>query len=365
VKAAILGMGQWLPSTVRTNAEWPADFAAHSAASAHRELADVRVSGRGDEFDSIVTGYLESEAGDPFLGSKVRRIADDSMTSREAEALAAEAALADAGVPASEIDFVLSWSLVPDRPMPPSGPWVAHHIGATNAFAIGVDVACASVVAQLLFAASLIESGRAAKVLITDSHLATRTFPIMHPASPSVGDAATALVVGASERGGVLASYGVSHGEYYDAVAWRRGKDEDTPWYRAGGPMHMGSYDRDGVRRIVQDTVRFGADTVREALKKARLPVSDLAVIASVQPRRWIPTAIARALGLAEEVAPQTFDSLAHLAGCGVVTNLIEARRRGLLSPERSGGEPPLVCMYAQGAGFTRASVLLRWVSSS
>ncbi len=363
MKAAILGMGRWLPATVRTNSAWPSDFAAQAAASAHRELADVRVSGRGDEVDAIVAEYLASEEGDPFLGSKERRVADDSMTSREAEASAAEAALADARVAASEIDVVLSWSLVPDRPMPPSGPWVAHRIGATNAFGIGVDVACATIIAQLVFAASLIESGRATKVLITGSHLATRTFPIMHPASPSVGDAATALVVGVSERAGVLASYGLSHGEYYDAVAWRRGKDDDTPWYRAGGPMHMGSYDREGVRRIVQDTVRFGADTVREAMKRAHLPLSSLSAIASVHPRRWIPTAIARALGLPPEIAPQTYDTLAHLAGCGVVTNLIEARERGMLAPR--DGEPALVALYAQGAGFTRASVVLRWLAKA
>src|SRR5579872_3532551 len=130
-----------------------------------------------------------------------------------------------------------------------------------------MDVACATVIAQVLFAASLIESGRATKVLITSSHLATRTFPITHPASPFVGDAATAIVVGASERAGILASFSVSQGEYYDAVAWRRGKDDDTPWYRAGGPMHIGSYDRAGVERIFQDPVRYGADTVREAMK--------------------------------------------------------------------------------------------------
>ncbi len=364
MKAAILGLGQWFPPTVRTNDYWPSDFAANAAASSHRELADVRVSDRNDEFDSIVAAYLAAEAGDAFLGSKARRVAEDSLTSREAEAHAADAALADARVAASDIDYVLSWSLVPDRVMPPSGPWVAKQIGATNALAIGVDVACATVIAQLLFAAALIESGRAAKVLITDSHLATRTFPVMHPASPNVGDAATAIVVGVSERAGVLASYAVSHGEYYDAVAWRRSKDDDTPWYRAGGAMHMGSYDREGVRRITQDTVRFGADTIRETMKRAHLPVTDLAAIASVQPRRWIPPAIARALGLPPERAPETFEEFAHLAGCGVVTNLIEARRRGLLAPTHDG-EPPLVCLYAQGAGFTRASVLLRWVAAA
>jgi 3-oxoacyl-[acyl-carrier-protein] synthase-3 len=354
-------MAQWLPATTRLNSHWPSDFAVQARASAHRELADIRGGARGDHCDNIVAEYLASEEGDAFLGSKARRVADDSMTAREAEALAAEAALADSGVRASDIDVVLSWSLVPDRPTPPSGPWVAHHIGATNAVAVGMDVACATIVAQLVFAASLVESGRATKVLITGSHLATRTFPITHPASPCVGDAATAIVVAASERAGILASYSVSHGEYYDSVCWRRGKDDDSPWYSAGGPMHLGSYDREGVQRITQDTVRFGADTVREAMKRASLPVSDLAVVASVQPRRWIPAGIARVLGLPPEIAPQTYDTLAHLAGCGVVTNLIEARRRGMLAPR--AGEPALVALYAQGAGFTRSSVVLRWLA--
>jgi 3-oxoacyl-[acyl-carrier-protein] synthase-3 len=287
-------------------------------------------------------------------------VADESATACEAETEAARVALADARIEPRDLDYVISWAAVPDRPTPPSAPRVAHLLGATQAMAMGLDVGCATIAGQILIAASLIDSGRARYVLLTASHLITRAFPFAHPASPTVGDTANALVIGPSERAGILAVYGASHGEYYDAVTWRRSKEHDTPWYQAGGAMYLGGYDRAGVKRIIQDSVRFGAETVKEAVRRAGLTLSDIDVLASVQPRRWLPSAIAEILGLPPEIAPQTFDEFAHLGGCGVVTNLLEGRRRGLLSPE-TVGSPITVCMYAQGAGFTRAAVVARW----
>jgi 3-oxoacyl-[acyl-carrier-protein] synthase III len=361
MRAAILGMGQWLPETIRTNDAWPKDFGAHAAASAHRELADVRVATRGDPCEAIIARHLAAEANDPFLGTKRRRLADDSITAVEAERLASIAALADARVDPSDVDVILSYSAVPDRPIPASGCKVGQLLGANKAVAIGMEVACATIVAQLLVAASLIESGRARTVLLTGSHLGTRAFRMLHPASPSLGDAATAVVVGASERPGILSSFAVTHGEYSEAVVWRRAKEESR-WYQAGGEMFLGSCDSEGAHRLVQDTVRIGAETVTEAARRSDVPLSSIAAFACVQPRGWIPGAIAETLGLAPSVVATTFDELAHLGPCGVVTNLIEARRRGLLAP-RGAGEPAVAAIYAQGAGFTRASVLLRWVA--
>jgi 3-oxoacyl-[acyl-carrier-protein] synthase III len=225
---------------------------------------------------------------------------------------------------------------------------------------MGLDVGCATIIGQLLLAASLVESGRARNVLLTSSHFITRAFPLEHPASPSVGDIANAVVVVPSERPGILAASGVTHGEWYDAVTWRRSKENDTPWYDAGGAMYLGSYDREAVRSIVRDTVRFGVETVRETVDRAGISLADVDVLCSVQPRRWIPSAIAEVLGLPPSLAVQTFDQLAHLGGCGPVTNLIEARKQGRLAPRRDG-RPATACLYAQGAGFTRAAAIVRW----
>ena len=354
MNAAIVGLGEWLPENVRKNDAWPADFAQPKGAGEDRVLADVSAAGSDDPCDRILARHLSSEAGDAFLGTRQRRVADDRMSSWEAEALAARAALDDARIHARDIDVVMAYAAVPDHISPPSATRVAHAIGATRAHAPGVHVACASAIVQLELAAALIESGRARTVLLTQSFLMTRVFPLAHPASPNIGDAATAIVVQASEHRGVLTTHAVTSGEFYDAVLWRR-RGEDSRWFEAGGPMFLSTNDPVSARKLIQSTVRFGAQTVRELMDKARVPVSDLSVIASVQPRRWVPGALAEALGLSPECAPDTFLERAHLGACGVVTNLLEARRRGLL------GEGSLVALYGQGAGFTRAAGLIRW----
>ncbi|RYZ09812.1 MAG: hypothetical protein EOO73_02715 [Myxococcales bacterium] len=356
--AKIAGLGQWLPAGVRKNEDWPAEFSAASKRrQGDRTLVDVPTEGEPDLHRAIVKRCLAEEEGDPFLGGRERRIADPGASSAEAEASAGRAALADAGVDAAQVDAVFSWALVPDRLMPSNACRVAQRLGAAHAWASTVDAACASPVTQLTLAAALIESGRARTVLLTQSHLVSPTFPLMHPASPCVGDGATAMLVVASEKPGILLTHSVTHGEHYDAVLWCRSKDKtaDPPWWEPGGAFFMGSHDQDSTRQLMQDTVKVGATTVRELAERAHLEVRDIAALASVQPRRWVPGAIAEGLGLSPKIAVDTYESYAHLGGAGAVANLLAARERGLLKPGS------LAVMYAQGAGFTRAAAALRW----
>ena len=355
--ARIAGLGQWFPERVRTNADWPEAFSAASRLKqGDRALVDVP----SDERDAtlrIVKRYLAEEEHDPFLGACERRVADPSMTSAEAEALAGRAALRDAGVDASEVDAIFSWALVPDRIMPSNACRVGDLLGAKRAWSASVDAACASPVTHLNLAAALIESGRARTVLLTSSHLATRTFAMAHPAAPSVGDGAAAMLVTASEVPGILQTHSVTHGEHHDAVVWCRGKSDETdpPWWEAGGPLAMGSRSPDATRALMQDTVPTAARTVAELAQRAGFAVDSIDVLLSVQPRRWVPLAIAEALGLRPEAATETYRRYAHLGGVGPVVNLIAARDAGKL---RQGAR---VVIYAQGAGFTRAAAALSW----
>jgi 3-oxoacyl-[acyl-carrier-protein] synthase-3 len=355
MNATIVGLGEWVPATVRKNEAWPADFGQPKMAGEDRVLADVSAKGSDDPCDRILARHLASEAGDPFLGTKLRRIADERMASWEAEAQAARAALQDAGIEAREVDVVMAYAAVPDHISPPSATRVAHAIGATRAYAPGVHTACASAIVQLELAAALVESGRARTVLLTQSFLMTRAFPLSHPASPNIGDAATAIVVRASQHRGVICTHAVTHGEFYDAVLWRRRGDDHARWFEAGGPMFLSTNDSASAHRLIQNTLRFGSQTILELMDKARVPLRELSVLASVQPRRWVPASIAEVLELDPACAPDTFHERAHLGACGVVVNLLEARRRGLLS------EGALVALYGQGAGFTRAAGLIRW----
>lgn len=351
--ARITGLGRWLPTLVRGNDAWPPNFAQVARESEQRELVDVeqRATCRADE---LTLEYMARDGADPFLGAKERRIAEDSMTAPEAEAKAAAAALSEAGIAASDIDVVMSWAIVPERISPPSAPKVAHLLGASRAYAFGIDAACASTITQIECAAALIESGRASHVLLTQSHLATRVFKLIHPASPTVGDAATALIVSASREPSILKGVSHSDGSYYDAVTWCRGAVKDPPWWQAGSGYYMGSRNIAGAHELVRSTVRLAASTLESLAAANDVRPDDFDVLATIQPRRWVPEAIVKALG-ARTAAPNTFEHYAHLGGCGVVINLMEARARGLLQPGTR------VALYSQGGGFTRASALIRW----
>lgn len=355
--ARISGLGQWFPDRVRTNSEWPEAFSAQSRMKqGDRALVDVPSDER-DPTLRIVKRYLAEEENDPFLGAHERRIADASMTSAEAEAHAGRAALRDAGIDAGEVDAIFSWALVPDRIMPTNACRVGDLIGAKRAWATSVDAACASPITHLNLAAALIESGRARTVLLTQSHLCTRTFAMAHPAAPSVGDGAAAMLVTTSDTPGILHTHSMTHGEHHDAVVWCRGKTNETdpPWWEAGGPLSMGSRSPDATRALMQDTVPTAARTVAELAQRSGFAVDSIDVLLSVQPRRWVPLAIAEALGLGPDVAVQTYRRYAHLGGVGPVVNLIAARDAGKLAPGAR------VVMYAQGAGFTRAAAVLNW----
>ncbi|HEY8946253.1 MAG TPA: hypothetical protein VIM73_18510, partial [Polyangiaceae bacterium] len=312
--ARVAGLGQFLPEYVRYNSDWPDSFVeASRRRQGDRTLVELRFEDESDPARRVARRYLSGEADDPFLGCRERRVADASTGSAEAEALAAQAALTDAGLAAGEVDVILSSALVPDRLMPSNACRVAHRLGATRAWACTVDAACSSPVAQLAMAAALVESGRARTVLLTQSHLTVRTFPLSHPASPCVGDAASAMVVVTSDRAGILGTHAVTHGEYYDAVLWCRDKEpqRDPPWWEAGGPFFMGSHDGSATRQLMHDTVPIAAQTIRELVASQRLDVERIDVLASVQPRRWVPPAIAEALGLDPSIAPQTYERLA------------------------------------------------------
>lgn len=360
MRARITGLGEWVGQSARSNADWPEDAVAQWRARLDAEKKghdSTLVSMPEDIADRVSLVGFARDAEDPFLGAKQRYVADPATKATEAGAHAARAALEDAGVAAADVDVVICWDAVPDRPGIPGAPKVAHLIGATRAHALEIQVGCASTIVQLELALGLIESGRARNVLCTQSHLAHRIMTPYHPISANLGDVATAYVVGPSETSGVLATRAISDGSFHDAVVFARGKDDetDTPWWTAGPAFHFGTRDRARAHQMMKETVKMGATTIREACERARIEPREIDVVASTHPRGWIPGAIAETLGLAPERAVCTYERLAHVGGCGVVSNLIEARRRGLL---REGTK---VALYSQGLGFTRSAALLRW----
>ena len=350
--AAISGLGAWYPEEVRDNEAWPADFGKKGRGQGDRTFNDIPEA--LDAVAQVTNRYLEAEQDDPFLGVIERRFAPQHISSVEAECLAARQALMDANLGPGDIDLVISYSVTPDRLTPASGPKVADVLGIKNAVCWGMDAACATALVQIATAKALIESGQARNVLLTQSHLLLRTFPLLHPAAPGLGDAATALVVSSKGRFPILETVAHTHGEFYDSVTWIRDEEAETPWWQAGSSFRVGSRDHAGAKQLQRDTVSFSVSTLREVVAKAGVDSERIKWLASVEPRGWVPKAVAEILGLEASVVSSVYRQRGHLGACGPVANLELAHREK--NTENSG----LIALYAQGAGFTRSAILLQ-----
>lgn len=351
MSASIHGLGMFLPETLRLDDDWPPSFREQFERLRRDDL--TRIDPADDAIGALAQRHAAAHERDPFRGARRRHVVTGT-TSSEAGALAARAALADAGISASEVDLVLSHALVPERVSPPDAARIAAHLGIRRGAALGLDAVCASVIAQLVVASAMIESGRARRVLLVQSHVVSPTLDYAQPASAIFGDAATALVVGPGARGeGLRADVASVDGSMHGAVSFER--RSGTPWHAAGEAMHPASADRVATHRMTSRLLHFGVDTLGALFDRAHIHGTDVDVLASIQPAAWYPAALAEAVGVPAVRAPSTFDRIAHVGACGVVANLLEARAQGLLLP---GAQ---VVLYAHGAGMNCVAALLRW----
>jgi 3-oxoacyl-[acyl-carrier-protein] synthase III len=265
---------------------------------------------------------------------------------------AGRAALEDAKLEAKSIDYVLSSGAVPDL-RSAHAPRIAEGLGIRGVPCLDIDVACAGPVVQLQLALALIASGQAETVLATQGNLFTRVVPEDDRMRHYLGDAGTAFIV---KRSSQQVSFAIaSDGGFADSVVFTRVDGSDAPWYLGGERIIIGSSDPAGAGKLVANTLRYAAASIKTACTKAGLLTNELDVVSVMHPRAWVPRGIARLLGVDAARAPCTFEQYAHIGGCGPIVNLIEARRRGILRPGAR------VALYAQGAGFTRAAAVLRW----
>lgn len=361
MKAGIVGMAAWVPERVRTNDAWSKSFV--RAASERREARrrqDFSVIDSHREarrYDELYRRFAASYAEDPFKGTIERRVAPDGQPAVVGDAAALSRALEDAGVDPAEVDVVMSAALVPDRVVPSNGPETALLAGCANAAAFAVDSVCSSVLSQLDLATALVETGRARWVACVQSHQISRANDLSTPSSPLFGDASTAFVVGAvpADRGLVRVVRG-GDGSVAGAVTWVFGGDPASKWWEgARGPATTGSQDYEAAHRIGNNLLGYAVDTIRELCAATGFDAREAAALCMIQPVAWYHEAVAEALRLSIDRVPSTHASYAHVGAAGVTLNLIEARRRGLLSD----GAP--VILYAHGAGLTRYAALIRW----
>jgi 3-oxoacyl-[acyl-carrier-protein] synthase III len=255
---------------------------------------------------------------------------------------AGEAALARAGVPASELDLVIVATMTSDELTPNTAPLVAHGLGAIHAGAFDVGAACTAFLSGLALGAGQIESSRAELVLLVGADFITRiTDYDDQRTAPLFADAAGAVLLGRGDLGTgsigpiVLGSDG-SHAETITASHAERK-------LRMDGPEVF----RNAVARMTEVTL--------QAVARAGLTLEEIDLFVYHQANARITRALGERLGLPPGRVVDCIETLGNASAATLPVALAVAEQDGRL---RFGSR---VLVSAFGAGFTWGGGVLEW----
>ncbi|MBW2257299.1 MAG: hypothetical protein JRI25_22260, partial [Deltaproteobacteria bacterium] len=233
----LVGLGVYLPETVRTNDWWPEDWRREHADRLQGDVigsVEEAVSRRSAEVDAVVLRHAYPYRTDLYRGSRERRVIAEDMGAFEMEAAACKAALGAANVDPEQVDLLLGHSTVRDYVASSNHGLVANRVGLRHAVtAFEVCAGCVSFFFQLRVAARQIEAGESEVALTYVSSAISRITDFTRPASVVIGDGAVAGVVARVEPGfGYIAQHSMTRGDLHGAIQAVPRSRPEVPWYR-------------------------------------------------------------------------------------------------------------------------------------
>lgn len=177
--------------------------------------------------------WIESRSG-----IRERRFAEDDETLESMAVAASGKALAQAGVDAEDIDFVLVATMTDLLHAPPLSARVARSLGARGTAALDVSAACSGFCHALAVASDSVRSGSARHVLVIGVDRMTDIVERVDRGGAFLfADGAGAVVVGPSDVPGFGPVVRRTDSRYVDSVwmtsAWSKGGER--PWLRIDG----------------------------------------------------------------------------------------------------------------------------------
>jgi 3-oxoacyl-[acyl-carrier-protein] synthase III len=324
-RSVILGTGSELPSKVVTN---------------HDLEKMVETS---DEWITVRTGIKE------------RRVLEEGKGNADMAFRAAQRALKDAQMQATELDAIIMGTVTPDYPFPSSACVLEDMLGARNVFSFDVGAACSGFLNALSVADSFIRTGQINNALVVGSDALSRLLNWQDRGTCILfGDGAGAVVLGASQNGsGILSTRLRTDGSYVR-----------TLYVPAGGslkPATPETVQRNehtitmNGKEVFKIAVRSMEEISRQALAEADVPVSQISLVIPHQANRRIIVALAERLGISMDRVMVNVDKYGNTSAASIPVALDEAKRQGKI---KSGD---IVLLNAFGAGFAWGAAVIKF----
>ncbi len=317
----ILGTGSYLPEQRLTNAELAAQLARDGV-----ETSDEWIVER--------------------TGIRARHFAAPDQTSSDLALPAARAALEAAGVAAEEIDLIIVATSTPDMVFPSTACLLQQKLGIAGCAAFDVQAVCSGFVYGLTVADAMIKSGAASKALVIGAETFSRILDFKDRTTCVLfGDGAGAVVLGASETPGILASQLHADGRHVDILC--------TPGTVSGGQVLGHPLLKMDGQAVFKLAVGVLEKVARAVLEKAGKTDADIDWLIPHQANIRIMQGTAKKLKLPLEKLVVTVDQHGNTSAASIPLALDAAVRSGQIKK----GET--VMLEGVGGGFTWGAVLL------
>lgn len=324
VRVKISGVGHYVPDYVLTNAEL-------------EKIVDT-----SDEW--IVTR----------TGIKERRILKDPDKATSYMATrAAKEVLEQTGTNPKDIDAILVATVTPDYLFPATACIVQHEIGATNAYGYDIEAACSGFLFALTSGSSLIESGRAKKVLVIGADKMSSII--------DMSDRTTSILFG-DGAGAVLLEASTDDTGIIDFIQRSSGENNEALIMLAGGSRHPASAEtvsnkmhvisQEGKTVFKMATMGM-ADVAAEIMERNGLTGDDVAWLVPHQANLRIIDATANRMGISRDKVMINIDRYGNTTAATIPLCLYDWKDK-----LKKGDN---LILAAFGGGFTWGSVYVKW----
>ncbi len=289
-------------------------------------------------------------------GIRERHFVAKGEATSDLAAAVAKKLLHHRGIEAAELDCIIVATVTPDMFFPSTACVLQHKIGAVNAWGFDLSGACAGFVYALATGSQFVHSGAYRKVLVVGADVMSS---ILDPK-----DRNTYVIFG--DGAGAVLLEPTRHGEQgiIDFVLRADGSGGRHLYMPGGGSLHPATHKtiernmhvvhQDG-RVVFRFAVQGMADVSAEILQRNRISAPELALYVPHQANVRIINAAIERLDLDPGKVVRNIDRYGNTTAATIPIGLAEAYQDGRIHR----GDRVLLATF--GAGFTSASLLLRW----
>lgn len=323
-KIGIIGVGEYLPSRILTNADL-------------EKMVDT-----SDEWITTRTGIKE------------RHLASENEATSDLAIKAGRSALIDAKVNPQDLDLIIVATITPDMQFPSVASILQNALGAKNAACFDISAACAGCVYGLSIAHQFLRGGTYKNALVIGAEkLSSITDWKDRNTCVLFGDGAGAMVLGEVKSGGILSTYLGCDGSRTDLLNLPAGGSRcPASFETVEKRLHYLKMQGNELFKIAVKSMTEAAEVV---LKQAGLKFSDVDLIIPHQANSRIIMAVAKKLDLTEDKIFLNIERCGNMSSASTATALCEAVKEGRVK------KGDIILLDSFGAGLVWGASVIEW----